>query len=335
MAGKRNLPIPQPTILDGYDYMKNRFLNFWNKNGGQICSVAGTTGLFLTGLHASRKTYNNHDKLKANGEAMRKAREYIDGEKKLHRWLRILKTDSKYALKTAKDYLPDIVGGSLSAYVTQKGWSIEHKHFQHAATGMALMAADFMAYRQNVIDDLGMDADRRYLTTRKENRKIHEATMEDGTKLEAVKNDKGETEGITVSVDQNMFKILYSKATTPRVWSESHALRLINLESIVADLNRQLIYGGQYTVNDVRREFFGPKGDLGAGGMFGRVWDPGNPEHPERGAMVNLHYEDDQDFMDGLKDHCWIYIDVDTDPLFEILDQVKSDDPRFTQVEDV
>ena len=103
------------------------------------------------------------------------------------------------------------------------------------------------------------------------------------------------------------------------MWSPSHLIRIQHLETIVNKLNGLLICGGHYTINDVRREFYGVKGDIAVGGLFGRVWDPGNPAHPERGAKVNLHYEDDEEFAYGIKDSCWIIIDIDDAPLTELL----------------
>jgi hypothetical protein len=91
--------------------------------------------------------------------------------------------------------------------------------------------------------------------------------------------------------------------------------------------------GGQYDVNDVRKLFYGAKGATGLGGIFGRIFEPGNREHPEYGASVNLHYEDDADFMAGLKDECWIIIDVDPKPLFEREQEQRDKGRRFTEVE--
>ena len=126
-----------------------------------------------------------------------------------------------------------------------------------------------------------------------------------------------------VGVNENSLRILYSKETTPQVWSESHTLRQCHLEDIRNRLDMDLIYGGSYTVNDVRRYFYGRKGDVAEGALFGRIWDPGDPEHPERGAKVNLHYEEDEEFMSGEKDWCYIIIDIDEEPLFELLKRKK------------
>ena len=200
---------------------------------------------------------------------------------------------------------------------------------------VGILAADFMNYRNNVIDDLGVEADRKYLTTRKEKRKVPEAELQDGMKVTDDEKE-GSGEGFTINLDPSVLRIWYSKETTPMVWSQNHDIRIGELNTIKNNLDRMLMYGGhQYTINDVRREFYGKRGDIDIGGMFGRVWDPGDKEHPERGRLVDLHWEDDELFRDGLTDSCWIIIDIDPVPLFESAKMKRKRDPysMFTEVE--
>lgn len=303
---------------DAYRYTGRNLKLFWDKNGGAICTIAGTTGLIFAGAHACRKTYKIHDKLKKNGEAIYLAEQADENGSRIKKVTNKAKAFISCSAKTAVDYLPDIAIGTLSGVAVAKGWQKEHKNYRNAAAVAGVLAADFMNYRRNVIDEQGVEADRRYLTTKKEHKKIREATLEDGTKLQSTgKSD--ESDGIVVDIEPNMLKIWYSEQTTPQVWSTSHAIRMHHLQTIQRNLESLLIYGGHYSVNDVRREFYGVKGDVAAGGMFGRVWDPGNPDHPERGAMINLHYQEDEDFMSGLTDSCWIIIDIDDEPLIETL----------------
>ena len=44
-------------------------------------------------------------------------------------------------------------------------------------------------------------------------------------------------------------------------------------------------------------------------------------------------YEDDEDFVSGLKDECWIIIDVDPKPLFEREREQRDQYQIFTEVE--
>lgn len=304
--------------MNGYRYLFRNVKPFWNKNGGKICTIAGTTGLFLSGVHACRTTYKYHEEFREHGRRIREAKCQYWNDTPNKRRMRIVKTVAKCSLKATKRYLPDIMAATLSSYVTSKGWGIEHNHYEQAATMVGVLAADFMNYRKNVIDEHGVDADRRYMTRRKENRKILEAEIEDGTKLIS-KNESDTSDCFVVRMDPSVLKIWYSKETTPMVWSESYALRIAHLEDITKRLEIDLQYGGSYSINDVRRYFYGRKGDAPCGGMFGRVWDPANPEHPERGSLVNLHYQEDEDFMEGRTDSCWIFIDIDQEPLAELL----------------
>lgn len=313
----RNIRQTQPSMIDNYRYLFRSAKLKWNKYGGKICTIAGTTGLILTGAHACRKTYRIHDQLKENGRRMSEARKKIDGEKKSHRIFRVAKEGAKCTLKTAKHYIPDIVVGAASGYLNAKGWQHEHHNYQKAATVVGVLAADFLNYRKNVIAEHGKEADRRYLTNKRVNEHILNGEQGDG-EIQENPNAYSE-EGITIKADDNLLKIWYSRETTPNVWHDSHVLREGQLNSITEELNRALIYGGMITVNDIRRCFYGRKGDRPEGAIFGRIWDPGNPEHPERGRMVNLHYEDDEDFMSGRTDSCWIIIEIDDEPLIESL----------------
>lgn len=322
----------KPNWRDGYRYLWKDAKAYWDRNGGKICTIVGTTGLFLSGVHACRTTYKHHDELRQNGERISRAFKRQDDEKNYKRYLRAAKEVAISSIHSGKHYIPDIVAASLSSYVTSKGWGIEHTHYENAATMVGVITADFLNYRKNVIDEHGREADRRYLTRRKVNGKIIEAELEDGTKLVSSNASKadGSSEGFYVSVDPGVLKIWYSRETTPQVWHSSHALRMSALKDINNRLDHDLMYGGHLSVNDVRREFYGRKGDVACGGMFGRIWDPGNPEHPERGALVNLHYEEDENFMSGLTDSCWIFIDIDEEPLFETM---KPGPNNFTEVE--
>lgn len=312
--------VQKPSFSDGYKYLFNQAKGVWNRIGGQFMTIAGTTGLFLTGIHACRKTYKIHDELKKNGERIRKAKADIPENRRIARAGKTVKEVAKCAAKTSRHYLADAVAGSLSAYAVAKGWHHEHENYQQAAAMVGVVMADFMNYRNNVISEQGKDADRKYLTKRGERKYISDAEGKENPE----KNAEEAGNASVVTLNPSSLRIWYSRETTPGVWSESYTLRLCHLEDIRNHLDMDLIYGGSYTINDVRRYFYGRRGDVGEGGMFGRIWDPGDPEHPERGASVNLHYEEDEDFMSGRTDSCWIIIDVDEEPLFELMKR-KSD----------
>ena len=316
-----NVPdLPQPTIADGYRYLWNGAKLKWSQYGGRALTVAGTVGLFATGAHACRKTYKIHDELEENGRKIREAKQLgKDGEGKLRHKLRVAKVAGKCVLKTSRRYAADIALGALSGYAVSRGWHAEHQNYQEAAAMVGVIMSDFMNYRGNVIAEHGREADRRYLTTKRS-----KEVSVDPEKGQTVAPATGNEDDVYIlQLEESSLRIWYSKETTPLVWSSSHLLRKAHLSDITNRLTMDLIYGGSFTLNDVRREFYGRKGDIPNGGMFGRIWDPGNPEHPERGAIVNLHYEEDEDFMTGRTDSCWIIIDIDPEPLGTLLKEKK------------
>lgn len=300
------------TMRDGYRYIGRQIRNKWDEHGSLACTIAGTTGLFLSGIYACRKTYKIHNELEENGRKISEARKARDGDKRGSKAWRTVKETAKCCLKTSRHYIGPAIAGGVSGFAIQKGWQIENNHYQQAVAMGAVVMADFMNYRRNVIAEHGTEADRRYMTTKRG--KAVSISQDKGEKVAASSDENGHV----VELGENSLRILYSKDTTPMVWSESHVIRMHHLEGIVNNLNIDLMYGGSYSVNDVRRYFYGRRGDIPEGNLFGRIWDPGNPEHPERGAKVNLHYEEDEDFMLGLKDWCWIIVDIDPEPLFEL-----------------
>lgn len=310
-----------PGLTDGYTYLFNQGKSFWQKHGGQIMTVAGTAGLFATGVHACRKTYKIHKELEENGKRIAKAKAYINGEGTVKRISRVSKEVASCSVKTARHYVADAIAGGVCAYAIHKGWSKEHENYQQTAAMLGVVMADFMNYRRNNIAENGEEADRRFLTSKRNSK----PALADDSKEDSVENPPV-GDACTVQLHENDLRIWYSRETTPQVWSESLPIRIAHLEDITRSLNNRLIYGGSYTINDVRREFYGPRGDIGVGGMFGRVWDPGDKECPERGAFVNLHYEDDEDFMSGRTEGCWIIIDIDPEPLFESMARIRDKD---------
>ena len=46
---------------------------------------------------------------------------------------------------------------------------------------------------------------------------------------------------------------------------------------------------------------------------------------------MNLHYEDDEDFMTGRKDWCWVEIEIDDEPLIETV--FRKNEMAFMSVE--
>lgn len=295
----------------------------WEQHGSKICTIGGTAALVGSGIHACRKTYKKYDYLKANGEKIKEARKHIEGEKRGTYIFRVAKTAAGCAGGTLVKYLPEIAGAAVGIYGVGKGWQTENRHYKEAAAFGTMIFADFMDYRRHVVNEYGEETDKRFMTTSADEGSAEVETVdENGEKaVEKVKNG-----GISLTKVPNFCRIWYSKETTPSLWSPSLAMRITNLKWVTNEIDRMLI-DGHVSVNDIRRLFFGRKGDIGIGDIYGRIYDPGNPEHPEYGKLTNLHYKDDEDFMTGRTDCCWLTIDIDPEPIINRIGK------KFTEVE--
>ena len=281
----------------------------WEKHGSLICTIGGTAALISSGVHACRKTYKYHDFLAENGKKIEEAKKPIEGEKKVVRIFRVSKAMAIAGGKTVIKYIPEIAGAAVGSYGIGKGWTTEHKHYKEAVAFGSMIFADFMDYRKNVIAEQGEDADRRYLAKKKPDENISESD-----EAEFGEAAKANGEGLDIVAGENAFRIWYSRETTPNLWSPSLSMRLVNLQWATNEVDRMFI-DGYVTANDVRRIFYGRKGDVPAGNIYGRIYDPGNPANPNGAKLTNLHYEDDEDFMSGRTDSCWLIIDVEPEPI--------------------
>jgi len=287
----------------------------WEKHGSLICTIAGTGAIIGSGVHACRKTYKQYDFLKSNGDKIREAKKPIEGEKKVTRILRVAKVGAVVGAKTAVKYIPEIAGTALGCYGVGKGLSIEHSHYKEAVAFGSMIFADFMDYRKHVIQEHGKETDQRYLTTKCEDGKT-EIVKKDGEGNEEVIQDGI---GISVMKDPSAQRIWFGKGTSP-LWSPSHRLRETNLNWATNEIDKMLI-DGHVSLNDMRRVFLGRKGDVPMGDIYGRIWEPGDPARPERGRLTNLHWEDDEDFVNGRTDGCWIYFEIDPEPIITRLNK--------------
>ena len=196
-----------------------------------------------------------------------------------------------------------------------------------AVGATAALGAEFLAYRSNVIADQGEEKDREYLTTKNVPRKT-DIRKEVDPDTGEVKTEAFEDGGrITVDADPSALKFLYSRENCP-IWEANYDLRLMQLDNICSELTYMGRGTGHLSLNDQRRKFGGVqprKMDVPIGGIMGRIFDP---DKPETMRVVNLHYQEDEDFMSGKKDWVWIIFDLDKEPM---INRMKKE---FTQVED-
>lgn len=304
-------------IAEGGEVINRKAEWKWQRDGEKIMTKSGIVGMAVSGIYAVKKTNDIADLLQETKRDIQIAKEH--GDKK-----EIRKARFGRARKVGKHYILPIVGATVSGMMIDKGMAKAAEKTAAMATLAAGYAASFRNYREKVIDEYGAEVDRKFMTTEKIKGRISEVQMADGTKVSETGDENG---SITLQVNPSALKILYSRHMTPDIWHDSYALRLATLNAIQNELDVMLITNGHITLNDIRRKFGGPKMDVGIGGVIGRVWDPGNPANPRGGRRTNLRFEEDEDFMHGRKDWCWIFLDVDDEPIVNAIDQ------KFTEVE--
>ena len=316
------------TIFTGYRLMYQEFTTKHNDAVPRLFSGCGT-GLMMIGSAVMAKTALKDDTREVLAECDRviaEAEKPVEGEKKPARVKRVLKARAVKGWKVVKVFHKGIICEMVGGTCVGVGLGISEAGKHKALKGAAAIGTAFAAYRANVRDDLGEEADRRYLTGQKavkRTEKINKKTGEITQELEYIQDD----DGVTIKKDPDAFKFLFSKETCPSLWSDNFDLRKANLQWVADGLTIRYQSVGHITLNDQRREFGGltpAKMDVDIGGIFGKVIDPNRPKAQQ---YINLHYQDDKDFMEGRKDWCWIIFDCDPEPIIGRINK------KFKQVE--
>lgn len=319
------------TLITGYKLMY-RDINMKHADLIPRCFTGCGTGLLLIGNAISAKTAMQEDVRQVVAEAnaaVEEVRNSVANEKKSVKVQKIFKAKAVRGWKLVKAFRKSAIINTVGVGCVCAGYGMAEHEKHKAIKAVGTLGAIFAGYRANVRNDLGDEADLRYLTGRKavnRTEKIDKKTGEVTQELTYVDDD-----GVTINKDPNAFRFWFSEETCPSLWSPNYDLRKANLEWVEKNLNRQYIstwtHGGALTLNDMRREFGGlqpHKMDVDIGGIFGRVYDPNKPETHKK---INLHYQDDKDFMEGRTDSCWIIFDCDPEP---IIGRCKK---KFTAVE--
>lgn len=303
------------TLINGYRIMWND-LNSKHNDLIPRCFSGCGTGLMMIGSAVMAKTSLKDDVQQVIAEAnaaVEEAEKVISGEKKPERIKRVAKAKSAKAWKVIKVYRKGIameIGGAVLNGIGF-GMNEKGKHKALKAAGSAMAA--FAAYRANVREDLGDEADIRYLSGKKavkRTEKINKKTGEVTQELEYVDDN-----GVTIKKNPNAFRFWFSEETCPSLWSHNRDLCIHKLDRVEDTLTIIFQTNGRISLNDQRREFggFNPhKMDVDEGGIFGKVVDPDKPLMQQR---INLHHRDDKDFMEGRTEGCWILFDCDPEPI--------------------
>ena len=323
------------TLATGYKLMANELIFKVKNNSDKIITGSGA-GIMAIGAALFARTGAKEEARKAIDEANQVIAECkaeveavkVDGTKETLKEARkkYYKARVKKLGTIVKVYRKPLATEVAGGVMVVTGM-IDSKHkLEKSSAATAVMAAEFMNYRRNVIAEEGEEADRKYLTSK----------YQPPVKQEMVDEDTGEgTEvitpgGLVIDKDPKVFRFWFSEETCPSTWDPNFELRKAKLRHLQDEYDIKLRTCGHLTLNDQRRAFGGlapEKMDVGVGGIFGRLWEPGNPEHPERGKALNWHFEEDQDFMDGRSTGCWIIFDVEEAPIINKIGK------KFTQTE--
>ena len=300
------------TIFTGYRLM---YKDLTAKHNDLIprCFSGCGTGLMMIGSAVMAKTAMKEDVQQVIAEAnaaVDEAKKSVEGEKKSTKTKRVFKAKVVKGWKMIKAFKTGVAMEVGGAVLNGIGYKITENGKHTALKACGSLGAAFAAYRANVREELGDEADARYMSGKKALKR-----KENGVKTEdedIVTND----DGVTINKNPNDFKLLFSKETTPALWYSNYDLRIQTLKCVENNLLQQLMLSKHLDLNDMRREFAGKsnpkKFDVGVGGIFGRVWNENLPISEQR---INLHWRDDQDFMEGRTDYCWIIFDCDPEPI--------------------
>ena len=304
------------TLFTGYQIM---FRDFNRKHNDFLprCFTGCGTGLMMIGSAIAAKTAVKEDVQQVIAEAnavVDEALKVHEGEKKPERAKRIFKAKAVKGWKVVKAQRKAVIMEIGGAVLNGIGYGMAEKGKHRALKAVGVMGTAFAAYRANVRNDLGDEADLRYLTGRsavKRTDKIDKKTGEVTQELSYIQDE----EGITIKKDPGAFRFWFSKETCPSLWSDNYDLRIANLRHTADTLTLKFQTAKHISLNQMREEFGGLKPyemDVDIGGIFGRVINPDIPVCQQR---INLHYQDDQDFMEGRTEGCWIIFDCDPEPI--------------------
>ena len=302
------------TLATGYGIMFKEFNRRFAVSGPKFLSGTGT-GLMMIGSAVMAKTGMKDDVKKVIAEAnaaVDEVKKSVENEKKTVKVRKVFKAKAVKGWKIVKVFWKGeaLVGAGAVCNATAIGWSASNT--TKAVNALGALGATFAGYRASVREDLGEEADLRYMTGQKH---VNRGKKKD-SKGETTEEVRGEDDGIYIKKDPNAFRFWFSKETCPSLWYDNLDLRINTLKWVEDTLTRKLQGAGHVDLNEQRREFGGlipAKMDVDIGGIFGKVLKPGIPIAKQ---YIDLHFRDDKEFMEGRTDGCWIIFDCDPEPLF-------------------
>lgn len=313
------------TLLNGYSILFNEAKTGFLDHGPKIMTGSGT-GLMMIGSALIARDSCKAEVQQAIAEANQVVEDITNknnttnaDDPKTKKRMRSAKAKFKKGLRIVKIYKKGFIANAIGGALTTAGILISEDSRHKAIAGAATLGSVLTSYRAAVVADLGPEADIKYMNGQKA---VNIPKKKGGKKDEEASDNAGcntSEDGVTIFKDPNAFRLLFSKESTPSVWSENYDIRKANLEWIEIVLARKFMdtweHGGALTLNDMRREFdklTPARMDVDIGGIFGRVYEKYKPETHK---LIDLHFRDDADFMSGRKDWCYVYFDCDPEPL--------------------
>lgn len=303
------------TLITGYKVMFSELNRKHNDLFPRAFTGCGT-GLMMIGSAIMAKTGMQEDVKQVIAEAnaaVDEAKAVREGEKKPERAKRILKAKAVRGWKVVKKFHKGIICEVVGAGMNGIGYSMAEKGKHTALKAAGAIGAAFASYRASVREDLGEEADIRYMTGRSAVKKSERIDRKTGEVTEVLERVNGDD--ITAVKDPNAFRFWFSEETCPSLWCANYDLRLAKLKWVENNLTLKLQTAKHLSLNEMRREFGGlvpAQMDVDIGGIYGRVI---KPDIPLIQQTVKLHFEDDEDFMYGRTDSCWIVFDCDPDSI--------------------
>ena len=292
------------TLFTGYRIMYQD-LNTKHNDLIPRCFSGCGTGLMMIGSAVMARTAMKEDVQQVIAEADAAIEEARKSKKRKD----ILKAKASKGLKMVRVFRNGVAMEVGGAVLNGVGYKMAENGKHTALKALGSLGATFAAYRANVREDLGDEADTRYMSGRKAVKRTQKIDKKTGEITEEL--SYADEDGVYIRKDPNSFRILYSPETCPGICSENYNLRLNQAKTLEDNMTLKYQTVGHISLNDMRREFGGlqpEKMDVEEGGIFGKVLDPNIPRHMQR---INLHFRDDQDFMEGRKNWCYMIFDCE------------------------
>lgn len=184
--------------------------------GMVIFGCAGFVATTVVAIENSRKADHILDEAK---EAIEKANKEEDAKA-------VREAKVSAAGKVTKAYIPSILIGGASIALVLGGTSIIHKRYSTALLAASLIDTQYTAYRNNVIDELGEEADFRFRTGAKKETIKEKETGKDGKK----KTVNKDVNVIDDDISEASYAVIFNDKNAPNVFDRND--RVMNLDKI-------------------------------------------------------------------------------------------------------